>query len=241
LRRRIKTVLQAERLDTISKLQALVLHDSIAMDRLLQTLTVNVSAMFRDPSVFRAFRELVVPHLRTYPLSRIWCAACAGGEEPYSIAIILEEEGLYDRCRIYATDINKSMVRRAKEGIFPQAVVEEFESNYAEAGGKRKLSAHYISDYNHVVMKPSLRKNIIFARHNLASDASFNEFQVVFCRNVMIYFKIELQKRVVKILHESLVPFGFLCLGHKESLRFMPHENDYRKIAEKEKLYQRIV
>lgn len=240
LRRRVKTVVKAEHLGSISALQAQVLHNTPVMDRLLQALTVNVSEMFRDPAAFRSFRENVVPVLRTYPLARIWSAACSSGEEPYSLAIVLEEEGIYDRCRIYATDLSHAMVRRAREGIFPQAVMAGFEASYAAAGGKRRLSSYCVSDYDHVVMNPSLRRNIIFARHNLASDASFNEFQVIFCRNVMIYFQIELQRRVMNLLHESLSPFGFLCLGNKESLRFMPHEENFRQFGEREKIYRKI-
>ena len=240
LRRRIKGFQRAEKLPSISALQACVLHDTETMERLLKALTVHVSAMFRDPDFFRAIREQVVPILRTYPLVRIWCAGCSTGEEAYSLAILLHEEGIYDRCRIYATDLHEHIVRQARDGIFPLGLMREYDANYRASGGMSSLSDYYTAAYDHVMMRPSLRRHIIFAPHNLACDASFNEFQMILCRNAMIYFSKPLQDRVHALLYESLCVFGFLGLGSRESLRFTAHEQDYREIGSGQRLYQRI-
>jgi chemotaxis protein methyltransferase CheR len=210
------------------------------MERLLLALTVNVTSMFRDPRFFLAFRDRVVPLLRTYPFLRFWHAGCSTGEEVYSLAILLQEEGLYDRCRIYATDMNEAVLRRAREGIFPLKAVEAQWSSYLHAGGKECLAAYYTSGYGHAIFSSSLKQNIIFAQHNLVTDRSFNEFNVIFCRNVMIYFCHSLQKRVHTLLYESLARFGVLGLGSKETLHFTPHEKEYAPLDTQWKLYRRI-
>ena len=240
LKRRIANFVTAEQLTTVSGLQEKVLHDRAYMERFLFTLSVNVSAMFRDPDFFRAFREQVVPWLRTYPFVRIWCAGCSTGEEIYSLAILLQEEGLYDRCRIYATDVNEAVLRKAKEGIFPLALMREYTINYLKAGSQGSFSDYYTAAYDHAIFRPSLKKNVVFAQHNLVSDRAFNQFNVIWCRNVMIYFNASLQAHVHHLLHESLIPFGILCLGRKESLRFTPHEKGYEALASDEKIYRRI-
>ncbi len=240
LKRRILHFLEKERVSTISGLQEKILHDPVSMEKLSLALTVNVSAMFRDPSFFVTFRNQVVPLIQTYPLVHIWCAGCSTGEEVYSLAILLEEVGYYERCRIYATDINEAVVRKARDGIFPMAVMQEYTQNYQKAGGSRSFSDYYTAAYDAAMMHPSLKRNIVFAQHNLATDAGFNEFQVILCRNVMIYFTRPLQDRVHNLLYESLCKFGALGLGNRETLKFTPHENDYRSLDGAEKIYQRI-
>jgi chemotaxis protein methyltransferase CheR len=211
------------------------------MERFLLAVTVNVTSMFRDPGFFRSFRERVVPILRTYPFLRIWHAGCSTGEEVYSMAILLHEEGLYRRCRIYATDMNESVLVRAREGIFPlQDVETTYAGNYLDAGGAGSLSDYYTSGYGHALFRSSLRDNIIFSQHNLAQDGSFNEFNVILCRNVLIYFKKTLQNRVHQLFYQSLASFGILGLGSKESLQFTPHEKDFEQLEVGWRLYRRI-
>lgn len=240
LKRRIQNALYQEQLATISSLQERVLHDVAAMERLLFALTVNVTAMFRDPGFYQVFRERVVPTLRSYPFIRIWHAGCSTGEEVYSLAILLEEAGLYERCRIYATDINEQVLTRAREGIYPLSAVAEYAANYQLAGGQREFTSYYTAAYDYALFHPSLRANVTFSQHNLATDGSFNEFNVVLCRNVLIYFNKTLQDRVHNLLYSSLAHYGVLGLGRAESLRFTPQERSYRALEPAERLYQRI-
>jgi chemotaxis protein methyltransferase CheR len=240
IRRRLLHRMAEEGLTTLSGLQERVLHDSSCMERLLLDLTVNVTSMFRDPSFYLSFRQKVVPVLRTYPFVRIWHAGCSSGEEVYSMAILLREEGLYDSSRIYATDINEVMLRRAKEGIFPVAHMQEYTRNYLKAGGTRSFSEYYTAKYDGALFDPALTKNVVFSQHNLVTDHSFSEFHVVLCRNVMIYFDKGLQNRVHDLFHESLVTFGVLGLGNKETLRFTKFESSYEKIDARERLYRKV-
>ena len=216
LKRRLWRRIHAEQLASISGLQERVLHDSGCMERLLLDLSINVTAMFRDPSFYVAFREKVVPLLRTYPFVRIWNAGCSTGEETYSLAILLKEEGLYDRTRIYATDINETVLDRARAGVFPLDKMREYTQNYIKAGGQRAFSEYYLAKYDGAQFQRSLVDNVVFAQHNLVSDRSFNEFHVIVCRNVMIYFDRALQDKVHGLFYESLVTFGVLALGAKE-------------------------
>ena len=240
LRRRLARRMREEGTPTLSALQDKVLHDPAAMERLMVALSISVTAMFRDPTFYSAFREKVVPLLRTYPFIRLWNAGCATGEETYSLAIILEEEGLLDRTRIYATDFNAGVVDRARGGEFPLARMKAYTENYLAAGGKREFSSYYTADGAVARFTPSLLDNAVFARHNLASDGSFNEFHGILCRNVLIYFGRPLQERVHELFHDSLVNFGVLALGHKETIRFTPLEHCYEAIDSREKLYRRI-
>jgi chemotaxis protein methyltransferase CheR len=239
LRRRVWNMVHAQKLGTISALQAQVLHDTRVMEELLQHLSVNTTTMFRDPSFFVAFREKVVPHLFSAPFVRIWHAGCSTGEEVYSLAILLMEAGLYERSRIYATDMNAAVVERAKSGIFPLEHMREYTANYLRAGGRAVFSDYYTANYDHAIFKASLRKNIVFAQHNLVSDGTFNEFNVVLCRNVLIYFGSQLQERVHRLLHQSLRRFGILALGRGETLRHTVLENDYDEVDVQERLYRR--
>jgi chemotaxis protein methyltransferase CheR len=241
VRRRVRNFMRDEHIETISLLQHRILHDRQWLERFLYALSVNVSAMFRDPHFYRTFRKEVVPLLKTYPFVRIWLAGVSMGEEVYSFTILLHEEGIYDRCRIYATDINDAVLKKAKEGIYPLDLMQTYTNNYIKAGGTQSFSDYYTAAYDHAILKSSLRDNVVFAQHNLASDSSFNEFHVILCRNVMIYFNNQLQAHVHHLLHESLVMFGVLGLGAKETLRFSPHEHSYEEIDHASRLYRRIV
>src|SRR5436190_6133447 len=240
LKRRIWKRVYAEGLSTVSGLQEKVLHDSGCMERLLLDLSINTTAMFRDPTFYLAFRKEVVPVLRTYPFVRIWHAGCSTGEEVYSMAILLYEEGIYDRCRIYATDINEAVLQRAKEGIFPIHTMRENTSNYITAGGSGTFSEYYVAKYDYAIFRPSLRENVVFAQHNLVTDASFNQFNVIFCRNVLIYFNNALQDRVQKLFLQSMEMFGILGLGRKESIKYAKVHDNYDDVDVEERLYRRV-
>jgi chemotaxis protein methyltransferase CheR len=239
LKRRLWKRIGQEGLQTISQLQDRVLHDAGAMERLLLDLSINVTAMFRDPGFYAAFRAQVVPLLRTYPFLRIWHAGCSTGEEVFSMAILLQEEGLYDRARIYATDINEVVLQGARAGIFPLEKMKEYTENYLKAGGTRSFSEYYTAMYDGALFNSSLTKNVVFSQHNLVTDGSFAEFHVILCRNVMIYFDRELQNRVHDLFYASLVPLGILCLGNKETIRFTRYEDRYEALNLKEKVYRR--
>ena len=240
IRRRLWKRIEAEGLSTVSGLQERILHEPAMMERLLLDLSINVTAMFRDPSFYRVFREVVVPTLRTYPFIRIWHAGCATGEEVYSMAILLEEEGLYDRARIYATDINEVVLQKAKAGIFPLDRMQEYTENYIAAGGKRAFSDYYVAKYDGALFSPSLTRNVVFSQHNLVTDRSFSEFNAILCRNVLIYFDKSLQARVHGLFYDSLALFGILALGSRESLRFSPYEDCYEQINGPEKIYRKV-
>jgi chemotaxis protein methyltransferase CheR len=240
LKRRLWRRLIAEGLENISELQARLLHDPPCMERLLLDLSINVTSMFRDPSFYVAFREQIVPTLRTYPFTRIWCAGCSTGEEVYSLAIVLQEEGVLDRTRIYATDINQSVIERARLGVFPLEKMQEYTQNYLAAGGARAFSEYYLASYDGAVFDRGLVENAVFAQHNLVSDRSFNEFHVIVCRNVMIYFDRALQERVFALFHESLARLGVLALGHKETIRLSDFSRHYAEIDPIEKLWKKV-
>jgi chemotaxis protein methyltransferase CheR len=240
LKRRILKQMRDEELATIPQLQHQVLTDPAAMGRLLGTLTIHVTAMFRDPNFYLAFRKLAVPLLRTYPYLRFWVAGCSTGEEVYSLAILLNEEGLYDRCRIYATDVSDQVLEKAKSGIFPISSMQEYTRNYQMAGGHHAFAEYYTADNEFAVIRSSLRENVIFSAHNLVGDTSFNEFHAIFCRNVMIYFNRKLQDRAHGLFYDSLLTFGYLGLGRSENIRFTRHEKKYEPVSPSEKLYRKI-
>jgi chemotaxis protein methyltransferase CheR len=189
---------------------------------------------------YRIFREKIIAVLRTYPFLRFWIAGCSTGEEVYSLAILLQEEGLYERSRIYATDVSDLVLAKAKSGIYPLAAMQEYTRNYQGAGGKHSFAEYYTADSEFAIFRPALRENVIFAVHNLVGDASFNEFHGIFCRNVMIYFNRALQERVHKLFYDSLLTYGYLGLGRSETIRFTPHENSFEEVAGREKLYRKI-
>lgn len=241
VKRRMWRRMMEEGLATLSGLQERVLNDPGCMDRLLLDLSINVTSMFRDPTFYAAMREKVVPFLRTYPFIRIWNPGCSTGEETHSLAILLREEGLESRTRIYATDINGAVVRRAKEGIFPLDRMQEFTQNYVRYGGRSSFSDYYKVYGDRARFDPTLLEDAVFAPHNLVSDASFNEFNLIVCRNVMIYFDRVLQDKVHDLFYKSLVRSGVLALGHKESIRFTSHADAYEEVDHQEKLYRRIL
>ena len=240
LRRRVHRRMDGEKVRTVSELQALLLHDPAVMERLLLDLSVNVTAMFRDPTFYVAFREKLVPVLRTYPFSRLWVAGCSTGEEVYSLAIVLAEEGLADRVRIYATDINEAVLDRARLGVFPLEKMQEYTQNYIRAGGTRSFSEYYVARYDGARFARGLVDSVVFAQHNLASDAAFNEFQVISCRNVMIYFAQPLQQHVHALFYDSLAMFGVLALGQKETIRFSPYERCFEELDAEERIYRKV-
>src|SRR6185503_20043467 len=240
LRRRVNRRVKLEALPSISALQDLLLRDPEVMQRLLLDLSINVTAMFRDPTFHLAFREHVVPLLRTYPFTRVWVAGCSTGEEVYSLAILLEEEELYERARIYATDLNEDVLERARLGVFPLARMQDYTRNYIGAGGTRSFSDYYTSGYDGAAFDRSLMRNVVFAQHNLAMDRSFNEFHVILCRNVMIYFERTLQERVFELFDESLARLGILGHGHKESLRTSTYAESYEELDALERLYRKV-
>ncbi len=240
LKRRVMKRVYGENLTSISGLQEKVFREPACMERLLLDLSVNVTAMFRDPSFYAAFRHQVVPLLRTYPFVRVWHAGCSTGEEVYSMAILLQEEGLYDRCRIYATDMNEPVLEKARKGIIPLSSMKENTANYLVGGGSAAFSDYYTANYDSAIFHPSLTRHVVFAQHNLAIDGSFNVFNVIFCRNVLIYFNQKLQERVLGLFHESLEKFGILGLGKKESLKYTSVADSYEELDEVERLYRRI-
>lgn len=238
--RRLRTAMANESVETISALQDRVLHDPACMDRFVRTVAINVTSMFRDPTFFLAFRCKVVPLLRTYPFIRIWIAGCSSGEEVYSMAIVLREEGLYERSLIYATDIITDVLQNAEEGIFPLAKMREYTTNYQQAGGRDDFSSYYRACHENAIFKGDLKENLVFSQHNLATDTSFNEFHVIVCRNVLIYFNKRLQERVLKTFHDSLCTFGVLALGRKESLRISEIEHHFEYIDTAERIFRRL-
>jgi|TARA_R110002020_G_scaffold133794_4_gene298611 chemotaxis protein methyltransferase CheR len=239
IRRRLRQAKENLGFATISAMQESVLHDPDMLPKMLRYLTVQVSEMFRDPSYFRAIRENVVPHLRTYPSLKIWIAGCSTGEELYSFVILFREEGLEDRTLFYATDINPEALAQAEAGIYDAERLRLFTENHRKAGGKTSLSDYYHSSYNRCVLDKSLRRNVVFSDHSLVTDQVFGEMHLVSCRNVMIYFDRDLQDRAVGLFKDALPRNGFLGLGAKESLRFSEHADGFRGFVREEKIYQR--
>jgi chemotaxis protein methyltransferase CheR len=240
LKRRLWRRIHAEGLRSISGLQERVLHDPACMERLLLDLSINVTSMFRDPSFYVALRQKVVPLLRTYPFTRVWVAGCSTGEEVYSLAILLQEEGVYGKARIYATDINEAVLDRARAGVFPLDKMQGYTENYIRGGGTRAFSEYYVAAYDGARFSRALTENVVFAQHNLVSDRSFNEFNLIMCRNVMIYFDRSLQDRVHRLFHESLANLGVLALGHKESVAFSPFADRYEELDPQERIYRKV-
>jgi chemotaxis protein methyltransferase CheR len=239
LKRRLAACREALRVDTLSELQAKILHSPEAWKQFILTLSVDVTALFRDPDFYLALRQHVFPSLLEQPFVRLWSAGCSSGEEVFSLAILMQEAGLYPRCRLYATDFNDAVLHRAQAGIFPLKAMQTYTANYQQAGGQQDFSDYYTAKYGHALLQRDLQQNIVWAQHNLATDASFNEFHLILCRNVMIYFNPVLTARVHTLLFDSLAPGGFLGLGSKESIDFSPHQADYEVIDAKQKLYRR--
>jgi chemotaxis protein methyltransferase CheR len=239
LKRRVLLAQRQMDAPTVSALQDRVLHDPREFARLLQYLTVPVSEMFRDPAYFVALRQHVVPVLRTYPSLKVWVAGCSTGEEPYSLAILLHEEGLLERTILYATDINHASLDKARQGIFPLNAMQAFTRNYQRAGGTGAFSDYYTAAYGGALFDKFLRQSITFADHSLATDAVFSETQLVSCRNVLIYFNRALQDRALGLFHDSLSHRGFLGLGAKETLDFSAYADRFEPVSRPERIYRR--
>lgn len=240
MERRMQSLLARSGLRTIAQLHERAVADAAFGREFLSELTVNVTEMFRDPEVYRAIRREVVPVLKTYPSVRIWHAGCSTGEEVYSMAILLKEEGLLHRSFLYGTDISPRAIEKAKTGVYPSEGMQQYESNYRNAGGTGNLGDHFESREGLAAIDPALKDRILFAPHNLVTDEAFSEVHMAFCRNVLIYFTRPLQDRAIRLFQRSLVRRGFLCLGTKESLEFMPMEKEFEAIAKREKIYRLI-
>jgi len=241
VKRRLLNRLVASKLKSISEMQHRVLHEPGFFEQILRDLSINVTEMFRDPGFYLALRSEVIPLLKTYPYLKIWHAGCSTGEEVYSFAILLKEEGLYDRVQIYATDFNTTVLDVAKKGIYPINRIKDFTANYQQAGGKQSFSDYYMADYNSVIFDQSLKKNVVFAEHNLVTDSVFAEVNVIICRNVLIYFNRDLQNKVFNLFADSLINGGFLCLGSKETLQFSTQADAFETVNAYEKLYKKRI
>lgn len=239
LRRRVWRRVTLEGLETVTALTDRLLHDPRVLERLLRDLSINVTEMFRDPPFHAALRAAAIPLLRTYPFVRVWNAGCSTGEEAYSLAITLHEAGLLERSRIYATDMNEGALTQARTGAFPLERMRAYTENYQQAGGARSFSEYYLARGSSAVFDPVLARNTVFAQHNLVSDRSFNEFHLIVCRNVMIYFGRELQRHVHELFLDSLVPLGLLGLGRKEAISPPEIAARYQPLVGAEKLFRR--
>lgn len=238
-KRRINRICLIDRFTSYAELRYTVMNDPEYLKRFVEEITVNVTEMFRDPSFFKALREDILPQLGTYPLIRIWVAGCSTGEEAYSIAILLKEAGLYHKCLIYGTDINPSVLEKARAGVFPIQQMKLYTENYILSGGKKEFSDYYTANYDSVRFDSSLKEKLILSTHNLVSDSSFNSFQLIICRNVLIYFDKTLQERVFKLFDESLENLGYLALGSKETLRFSNLDKKYHQVDD-QKIWKKV-
>lgn len=239
MKRRILHRMGKENIETVSMLQNRVLHDGDYFRNLLPEFSINVTEMFRDPEFFSVLRKEVIPYLASYPRLKIWHAGCSSGEEVYSMAILLKEEGLYDRTTIYATDFNDRILKKASEGIYPIESVKDYTRNYISAGGREAFSDYYMARYDSVIMDQSLKQNISFLNHNLVTDHVFAEMDLIMCRNVLIYFDRSLQNRVLKLFDESLSNSGILCLGTKETIDYSDVAGKFGKLDERLKVYRK--
>lgn len=239
IRRRVQHMMSGSGLDTVAHMIHKLLYDKAFFDTLLLALTVNVTEMFRDPPFFKILRDTVLPHLETHPFIKVWNAGCSTGEEVYSTAILLGEEGLGEHARIYATDANESVLAKAREGVFHIDRMKEYTRNYSKAGGLASFSDYYTARYDLAIMHKALKKNIVFSHHNLVTDSVFGEMNLIICRNVLIYFNTDLQERVFELFYQSLTPGGFLCLGSKETVRFSKYSDHFENVVPNEKIYKK--
>ena len=241
VRRRARYILSKSGQAHLSDLIPLLLYDQQFATQTISEFSITVTEMFRDPTFFRAVRQIITPYLKTYPFIKIWVAGCSTGEEVYSLAILLHEEGLYDRVKIYATDFNAEALKKAAEGIYALKDIQLYTANYQKAGGTHAFSDYFLAEYNYAIIDQSLKSNIFFTSHNLVTDGAFNEVQAIFCRNVFIYFDRSLQNRVANTFAESLTRGGFLCLGSKESLEFSSVIDQFKGIDANQRIYQKKV
>ncbi len=237
IKRRIQHRMNKDGFNNISEMQHKLLNEISFFETLLLDLSINVTEMFRDPTFYQAIRKHVIPILKTFPFLKIWHAGCSTGEEVYSMAIVLKEEGLYERAQIYATDMNQTVLKKAKEGIFPINRLKQYTENYQKSGGQESFSDYYDAHYEHAIVDSSLKQNILFSDHNLATDGVFGEMNLIMCRNVLIYFTRELQNRALELFANSLCEGGILCLGSKETIRFATCSDQFTDLAREEKIY----
>ena len=238
-KRRLDHVRSRNRLPSFCAMIHKLIYEPEFFDEVLAALSINVTEMFRDPTFYLAVRESVVPHLKTYPFIKVWHAGCAAGQEVYSMAILLKEEGMLGRAQIYGTDINPPVLEAARRGIYPLDAVRQYTANYQKAGGNASFADYYTADYESVALSHELKKSLLFSPHNLVTDGIFGEMHVIFCRNVLIYFGEDLQEMVIKLFLDSLCNGGFLCLGSKESLRFSAYADAFEVIDAREKIYRK--
>ena len=239
LHRRVNRLMRIDNFPSFAELRYRIRNDNNYLKRFVEEITVNVTEMFRDPDFYRVIKEQVFPQLRTKPFIRIWHAGCSTGEEAYSMAIMLHEANLIHKTLIYATDINPDVLEKAAKGIFPLSQMKQYSENYIAAGGEKDFSSYYTARYDRVIFNEDLRKKMVFATHNLVSDSSFNEFQLILCRNVMIYFDKALQAKVLNLFDGSLEKLGFLSLGSKETLKFSSIAHKFKQI-ERHKVWRKI-
>jgi chemotaxis protein methyltransferase CheR len=240
MKRRMQRIMENFRLPSVFELKHKLLNDELFFEVFVEEITVNVTEMFRDPFFYKELREKVIPQLESYPSIKIWHAGCSSGEEVYSLAILLHECGLLERSRIYATDINSQVLNRARAGIFDLRYMKDYTLNYIAAGGTGNFSDYYTAKYDQAIFKKELKEHMIFSIHNLVADKSFNEFNLILCRNVLIYFNEHLQNQVISLFSESLCPFGYLALGSKESLLFYRDRDRYEMISKISKLFKLV-
>lgn len=238
-KRRIARVMALHHIGTLYDLKYAITNDKKFVTRFVQEITVNVTEMFRDPVFYKKLREMVLPALASYPSIKIWHAGCSTGEEAYSVAILMYEAGLLNRARIYATDLNSAVIDQAKKGIVSMKYIKDYTQNYIKSGGNTDFSSYYTARYDHAIMRKDLRDKIVFSQHNLVSDAAFNEFQLICCRNVLIYFNRALQNSVLKLFYNSLSPLGYLALGIKESLLFTEVKDKFDITDNQAKIFRR--
>lgn len=239
IKRRLEHRLGITEIKSFGEMQHRLIWDVGFFDDLILDLSINVTEMFRDPWFYAKVREEVVPLLKTYPFVKVWHAGCSAGQEVYSMSILLEEEGLKDKTQVYATDFNELILGKAKEGIYPIEAVKDYTTNYIKSGGKGDFSDYYSASYESVVVKQRLKERVLFSSHNLVTDGVFGEMNVIFCRNVLIYFNKELQDKVLQLFHDSLCPGGYLCLGSKESLKYSSVMENFEVVAGREKIYRK--
>jgi chemotaxis protein methyltransferase CheR len=239
LKRRLNRIMLIKKLDFFNLRNTLTNNEAFFQD-FLNEVTVNVTEMFRDPAFFKSLQENVIPYLSSFPHIKVWNAGCSTGEELYSFAILFEEQGLYNRSFFYGTDINHKVLETAKEGIYDLQKMKQYSENYLAVNGKKSLANYYVAKYDAASITRHLKKNVLFSMHNLVSDGPFNEFQVISCRNVLIYFNPELQKNVINLFYQSLANFGFLCLGGKETIRDQQLAKKFKAVDKKNNIYQKI-
>lgn len=240
VKRRSIQFMDTRKIASVDALGKKLLSDDKFFEEFIREISVTVTEMFRDPHFYKSLREKVIRRLTTYPFIKIWLAGCATGEEIHSLAILLHEEGMLGRSVIYATDINQNSLRVARDGIYPLKYMQAYTANYQKAGGKKSFSDYYLAKYDAALFNKELRQNVVFSAHNLTTDVSFNEFQMIMCRNVLIYFNQQLQNKVINLFHDSLCTFGLLCLGNKESLLFSDKRSHFSELDRKERIFMKI-